>query len=56
MEAAALLRVAALRGAAAACLLAVSDVPRDGGMLRIEPEDLESAGLRLGRTAFAALG
>ena len=37
MEAAAVLRVASLRGAAAACLLAVTDVPRDGGMLRIDP-------------------
>ena len=56
MEAATLLRVANLRGAAAACLLAVSDVPADGGMRRIDPEELEAAGLRLGETALAALG
>ena len=56
MEAAALLRVASLRGAAAACLLAVTDVPQDGGMLRIDPEGLESAGLALGRTGLAAFG
>jgi uridine phosphorylase len=56
MEAAALLRVASLRGAAAACLLAVTDVPRDGGMLRIDPEGLQAAGLALGRTGLAALG
>ena len=37
MEAAALLRLAALRGVAAACLLAVTDVPRDGEMQRIGP-------------------
>ena len=55
MEAAALLRVASLRGATAACLLAVSDVPRDGGMVRIEPEALEALGPMLGRTALAAL-
>jgi uridine phosphorylase len=55
MEAAALLRVASLRGVAAACLLAVSDVPRNGEMVRIEPEELEAAGIRLGRTGLAAL-
>jgi len=56
MEAAALLQVASLRGAAAACLLAVSDVPRDGGMLRIDAEGLDAAGLSLGRTGLAAFG
>jgi uridine phosphorylase len=55
MEAAALLRVASLREAAAACLLAVSDVPRDGGMVRIGPDELEALGPSLGRTALAAL-
>jgi uridine phosphorylase len=56
MEAAALLRVAALRGATAACLLAVSDLPQDDGMLRIDAEGLEALGPRLGETALAALG
>jgi uridine phosphorylase len=55
MEAAALLRVAALRGVAAACVLAVSDVPRNGEMVRIEPDQLEAAGISLGRAGLAAL-
>ena len=54
MEAAALLRVASLHGVAAACLLAVTDVPRDGGMLRIDAEGLEAAGLSLGKAGLAA--
>jgi uridine phosphorylase len=55
MEAAALLRVAALRGVTAACLLGVSDVPRDGEMERIDPDRLAALGLELGRTALPAL-
>jgi purine-nucleoside phosphorylase len=54
MEAAALLAVASRRGAAAACLLAVTDVPEDGGMRRIDPDGLEALGARLGETAWAA--
>ncbi len=60
MEAAAVLQVAARRGARAACLLAVSDLlsgersgrePRE----RIAPDKLEAAGVRLGRLGLAAL-
>ena len=42
-------------GVAAACLLAVSDVPEGGGMRRIDAEALEAAGIRLGEVGFAAL-
>jgi DeoD family purine-nucleoside phosphorylase len=55
MEAAAILRVAELHGAVAACLLAVSDVTRGGSHERLEPEALERAGIRLGEVASAAL-
>ena len=56
MEAATLLSVAARRGAAAAVLLAVSDQLADGSRRRIDREALEAAGVRLGQTAWAALG
>jgi uridine phosphorylase len=55
MEAATLLRVAAVRGARAACLLAVTDVPAPAGMIRIASEELEAAGVRLGELAYEAL-
>jgi uridine phosphorylase len=55
MEAAALLRVAGMHGVAAACVLAVSDVPAGDGMERIDGEALEAAGVRLGETGYAAL-
>jgi DeoD family purine-nucleoside phosphorylase len=55
MEAAALLQVAALRGAAAACVLAVSDVPSEDGSRRAEPDQLEEIGVRLGRVAYEAV-
>jgi uridine phosphorylase len=55
MEAATVLRLAALRGARAACALAVTDVPAPGGMRRIEPEELGAAEVRLGEAAYAAL-
>jgi uridine phosphorylase len=54
MEAAVLLRIAALRGVRAACLLAVSDV-LDGGRERLDAEALQAAGLRLGQVAVEAL-
>jgi DeoD family purine-nucleoside phosphorylase len=54
MEAAAVFRVAERHGARAGCLLAVSDlVPGGGG--RIGRDELEEAGLKLGRVAAAAL-
>jgi uridine phosphorylase len=55
LSAAALLAVAELHGAAAACVMVVSDLigpPRR----RIEPEALERAEVELGRVAAAALG
>ena len=54
MEAAALLAVARRRGVPAAVLLAVTDL-LDGERRRIDPEALETAGLRLGETAYQAL-
>jgi DeoD family purine-nucleoside phosphorylase len=55
MEAATVLQVAARHGAAAACLLAVSDLLAGGGRERISRQELEALGLRLGETAYAAL-
>jgi len=55
MEAAALLGVANRHGVAAACVLAVSDVPGKNGSHRIEPEELEAAALRLGEAGYAAV-
>jgi uridine phosphorylase len=55
MEAATILQVAARRGVAAACVLAVTDVPAPGGTRRVDPEGLERFGLRLGEVGYAAL-
>ena len=55
MEAAALLQVAALRGAEGACVLAVSDVPTEHGSRRAEPLQLQEMGLRLGTVAYEAI-
>jgi nucleoside phosphorylase len=52
MEAAAILQVAARRGVAAACVLAVVDVPAPGGTRRVEQEELERIGLRLGDAGY----
>ena len=54
MEAAALLRIAELRGARAACLLAVSDT-LVGERERLGAEELQAAGLALGQVAAEAL-
>lgn len=54
MEAATLLQLAGARGAAAACLLGVSDV-FEPDRVRIDPEALEALGVRLGEAALAAL-
>jgi DeoD family purine-nucleoside phosphorylase len=53
MEAATLFAVAARHGAAAACLLTVSDLV--ASRTRIEPEALERAEIELGRAGAAAL-
>ncbi len=55
MEAATILQVAARRGVAAACVLAVTDVPSPGGARRVEADELEAAGLRVGEAGYAAL-
>ena len=52
MEAATLLRVAALRGVEAACVVGVSDVPPGE---RGSAEQLEALGLRLGEVGYAAV-
>jgi DeoD family purine-nucleoside phosphorylase len=54
MEAAAVLRVAELRGVAAACLLGVSD-QLAGERARIGDDELEALGVRLGEVALEAL-
>ena len=56
MEAAAILQVAARRGAAAACVLAVTDVPAPEGTRRVGAEQLERIGARLGEAGYAAVG
>src|SRR4051812_39493216 len=55
MEAAAVFQVAALRGARAACVLAVTDVPADDGSARVGTEELEAIGERLGAAGYEAL-
>lgn len=55
MEAAALFAVAARHGAAAACVLAVSDLLADGSRERIGDEALARAEAELGRVGAAAL-
>jgi uridine phosphorylase len=55
MEAATLLQVAARRGAAAGCLLAVSDLLTATDRRRIPSDALDAAGVRLGEVAAAAL-
>jgi uridine phosphorylase len=54
MEAATLFQLAKLRAVRAAAVLGVSDL-LDGGRERIEPEELEALGVRIGETAWAAL-
>jgi DeoD family purine-nucleoside phosphorylase len=55
MEAAALFQLAALHGAAAGCLLGVTDVLSGGDRRRIEQEELAALGLRLGEVGYEAL-
>ena len=55
MEAAAILQVAALRGVAAACVVAVSDVPGAGGPRRVDAERFEQIGLSVGEAGYAAV-
>ena len=55
MEAATILRVAQRAGVDAACVLAVSDVPAAEGARRASDGQLEELGVRVGRTAYAAL-
>jgi purine-nucleoside phosphorylase len=55
MEAAAILQVAALRGVAAGCVLAVSDVPGADGPQRVDAERFERIGLSVGEAGYAAV-
>jgi uridine phosphorylase len=55
LEAATILQVAARRGVTAACVLAVTDVPAPEGPRRVDAEQLEAIGLRLGEAGYAAL-
>jgi uridine phosphorylase len=55
MEAAAVLQVARRHGAAAACVLGVTDVPGENGSRRATREEIEAIGLRLGAAGYAAL-
>jgi DeoD family purine-nucleoside phosphorylase len=55
MEAATLFALAARREVAAGCVLAVSDLLRDGRRVRIADPELQSAAERIGRIAVAAL-
>jgi uridine phosphorylase len=52
MEAAAILQVAARRGVPAACVLGVTDVPAPEGGRRVDQEQLEQIGLRLGDAGY----
>jgi uridine phosphorylase len=55
MEAATILQVAAVRGVAAACALAVSDVPGADGPRRVDGERFQELGLRVGEAGYAAV-
>jgi uridine phosphorylase len=55
MEAATVFQLAHLRGARAAAVLGVTDVLDDSGRQRIDPEELEALGVRIGEAAWAAL-
>jgi uridine phosphorylase len=55
MEAATVLALARRRGVAGAVVLAVSDLLTDGARRRIGREELEHAGIALGRAGFGAL-
>ena len=55
MEAATVLALARRRGVAGAVVLAVSDLLTDGARRRIGREELERAGIALGRAGFGAL-
>jgi DeoD family purine-nucleoside phosphorylase len=55
MEAATLFALAARRGIAAGCVLAVSDLLRDGVHVRIADPELQRAAERIGAIAVAAL-
>lgn len=55
LEAAAIFQVARVRGLAAACVLAVSDLAGDGGPERLDRDAVEAAGDAAGRVAARAL-
>jgi DeoD family purine-nucleoside phosphorylase len=55
MEAATLFQIAARRGVAAACALAVADVPTANGTRRLSHDELHELGVRVGELGYAAL-
>jgi uridine phosphorylase len=55
MEAAAILQVAARHGAAAACVLGVTDIPGLDGARRADAGELARIGLRVGEAGYTAL-
>jgi purine-nucleoside phosphorylase len=55
MEAATILQIAARRGVAAACVLGVTDVPSSNGSRRMDSDELEQLGVRVGEAGYAAL-
>jgi purine-nucleoside phosphorylase len=55
MEAATILAVAERRGVPAACVLGVTDVPGEDGARRVDAEQLEQIGLRVGEAGYAAV-
>jgi DeoD family purine-nucleoside phosphorylase len=55
MEAATVLAVAARHGVQAACLLAVTDQLATNGRVRMDQDEIEAVGIRLGEAALQAL-
>jgi uridine phosphorylase len=55
MEAATIFQVAARRGAAAACVLGVSDAATTNGARRMSDEELVELGVRIGEAGYAAV-
>jgi DeoD family purine-nucleoside phosphorylase len=55
MEAATLFALGARRGARTACVLGVTDLLADGAPRRLDREEIDALGLRLGQVGYAAL-
>jgi uridine phosphorylase len=56
MEAATIFQIAARHGVSAACVLGVTDVPSSNGLVRrMDQDELEALGVRVGEAGYAAL-